>query len=127
MAAWTIFDYLEADGSNDIRAWIDSLPIKAQVKIDVRIRFLEATPTWPPQYISALVGCDGIYELRVVSGGVQYRPLGFYGPARREFTLLKGAIEKGGKLEPRDACVVAQARMVIVNGNRTRIEPHRFA
>jgi hypothetical protein len=125
MAAWTIFDYLEADGGNAIRAWIDSLPIKAQAKIDTRLRHLEVTRVWEPQYISALVGCDDIYEIRIVSSG-QYRPLGFYGPAHREFTILLGAVEKGGRLIPRDACAIAQARMEIVNGNRNRIEFHRY-
>jgi len=126
MAGWTIFDYLAENGQNEIRAWIDSLPKKAQVKIDTILRHLEATPVWSPQYISDREDCDGIYELRIVSGGVQYRPLGYFGPQRREFTLLMGAIEKGGRLEPRDFCDVAQRRREIVNGDRNRIVPHRF-
>jgi hypothetical protein len=128
MGTWEIFDYVEADGTNAIRVWIDSLPTAAQVKIDTIIRYLEATQVWPPQYISALKDCAEIYELRIVSAGVQYRPLGYFGPGpgRYQFTLLMGAIEKGGKLEPREFCKVATRRREIVNGDRNRIAPHRF-
>lgn len=37
---------------------------------------------------------------------VQCRLIGFFGPARREFTLLLVAKEKGGKLIPRTACQI---------------------
>lgn len=48
-------------------------------------------------------------ELRINSHGVQYRPLCCYGPDQKGVTILVGAIEKGGRFEPRSACVVAQA------------------
>ncbi|SRR5258708_6024256 len=126
MAAWTIFDYVDDHDNNVIRAWIDSLPPKAQARIDAIIAYLQITEVWPGQYISDRKDCDKVYELRIASGGVQYRPLGFYGPQRREFTILMGAVEKGGKLEPRDFCTVATRLRGIVNANRNRIEPHRF-
>ncbi len=126
MAEWTIFDYVGPDGVNEIRVWIDSLPKMAQVRIDGIIGYLQITPVWPPNYISALETCDDIYELKIKSGGVQYRPLGFYGPRRREFTILMGAIEKGRKLQPREFCTIATRLMEIVNGDRNRIVPHRF-
>jgi hypothetical protein len=125
--AWTIFDYLAEDGTNEIRDWIDSLPFKAQVKIDTRIRYLEACSlVWPENYISALRGCDDIYEFRIPASGVQYRPLGYYGPERGEFTILMGAIEKGGKLEPRQYCATATQRREKVNADRNRIIRHQF-
>lgn len=126
MGWWTILDYLAADGTNEIRSWLDRLPTAAQVRIDARIGYLQITRVWPPQYISARRDCQGIYELKIVSSGVQYRPLGFYGPERREFTLLMGAIEKGGRVEPRDFCDIALERRKIVNDDRSRIVPHRF-
>jgi len=125
MNPWTIFDFLDASGENVIRQWIDSQPLAAQVKIDTRIRYLEATQNWAPNYISALKGCDDIYEIRIVSNGVQYRPLGMYGPNRGQFTLLLGTIEKGGKL-PKGACTTARDRIGVVNGDRNRIEFHRI-
>jgi hypothetical protein len=126
MATWTIFDYVDASGTNEIRVWMDGQPKMAQVRMDAIIGYLQITPVWPGQYISALKTCNDIYELKIKSGGVQYRPLGFYGPQQREFTLLMGAIEKGGILIPRDFCTIATRLRGIVNGNRNHIVPHRF-
>jgi hypothetical protein len=126
MSPWRILDYVEADGANVICFWIDSLPIQAQVRIDTRIRYLEATAIWPAQYISALKTCHGIYELKIVSSGVQYRPLGYFGPSRQEFTLLMGSIEKGGELEPRDFRKIAERRREVTDANRKRVVPHQY-
>src|ERR1022692_4432665 len=95
MAMWTFYNFLEERGVNPLRQWLDSLPDKARAKINTRILFLMAQPIWPEQYVSALTGWPELVELRVVHANVQYRPLGFYGPARREFTLVLGAVEKG--------------------------------
>jgi hypothetical protein len=75
--------------------------------------------------VSALAGWHDIYEIRVGSSGVQYRPLGCYGPDKHEFTLLVGAIEKGGKL-PRPALETAVQRRRIILADRGRTCEHRF-
>src|SRR6266571_1531036 len=95
MSLWTFYDFRDARGVNLIRHWLDTLPAKASAKIDTRILFMMAIQAWPEQYVSALVGWPRLVELRVGSAGTQYRPLGFYGPQRREFTIVLGAIEKG--------------------------------
>jgi len=125
MAEWSFRDYLDQSGSNLIRGWIDSLPKPARVKIDAWILILEGMRTWPPQYVSALKGCDDIYELRIVQGGVQYRPIGCHGPDRREFTLLLGAVAKGRL--PRTFCETAQQRRQIILTQRGRSREHEFA
>jgi len=125
MSRWIFRDYLTERGENVIRQWLDSLPKQARVKIDYRVLLLQGIDRWPEQYVSALRGCDDIYELRIVANGVQYRPLGCYGPARGEFTLLLGAIEKGKKL-PRSTCETASQRRVIVLANRGRSRGHEF-
>jgi len=119
MPVWTFCDYLDERGSNPIRAWLDSLPIEAEAKVAARIRYLRGTMNWPPPYISAMKGQAGLMELRIVSSGVQYRPLGFHGPGRFQFTLVHGVVEKGGKL-PRSALDVAANRIKIV-----RMDPRR--
>jgi Phage derived protein Gp49-like (DUF891) len=124
MAIWTFRDYLDAQGYNVIRGWLDALPKRARAKIDGRIAILQGSESWPPQYISALKGYPGILELRVVDGGVQYRPLGTYGPLKREFTLLLGTIEKG-KLAVRD-CATAVQRRATVLADRSRTIEHEF-
>ena len=125
MSEWSFRDYLDARGGNPIRAWLDSLPKAAQAKIDARLLILEGIDVWPPQYISALKGCDDIYELRIVHSGVQYRPLGCYGPGQREFTLLLGVVEKGHL--PPMAYRTAQQRRKIILADRRRTREHQYA
>ena len=124
MAVWTFYDFLDVRGVNLIRAWLDALPDKARAKIDTRILFMQAIGIWPEQYVSAIRGWPGLVELRVVSAGNQYRPLGFYGPQGREFTLVLGAIEKG-KL-PKRVLEAASDNRRIVLADRSRICEHEF-
>jgi hypothetical protein len=119
-------DFVDARGVNVIREWLQGLPTAARVKINVRIQYLEATAHCEPQYASQLRGeCAGLMEIRIVASNVQYRPLGWYGPERREFTLLFGAIEKGNRLEPRSACAIALERKTQI-GERGRTRDHEF-
>ena len=125
MPEWIFRDYLAANGTNDIRRWVSSLPKRAQVKIDYIFLVLRGSRVWPEQYVSALKGWDDLYEIRIVADRVQYRPIGCYGPARREFTLLIGAIEKGGKL-PRGALEAATVRRKVILADRSRTCEHEF-
>ena len=119
MAVWTFYDFLDGRGVNLIRQWLDALPDKARAKINTRILFMRAIPAWPEQYVSAIKGWPELVELRVVSAGSQYRPLGFYGPQRHQFTLVLGAIEKG-KL-PSRVLEAADENRKIVLANASRI------
>jgi hypothetical protein len=122
---WTFYDFLEERGANPIRQWLDSLPAKARAKINTRILFLMAQAVWPEQYVSALTGWPELIELRVVHANVQYRPLGFYGPGRREFTLVWGAVEKGSI--PNRILEAADAnRKLVLATDRDRICGHKF-
>jgi hypothetical protein len=123
MPLWTFYDFCDTRGVNLIREWLDALPVKASAKIDARILFMQAIAIWPEQYVSALVGWPEIYELRVVSAGNQYRPLGFYGPGR-EFTIVLGAIEKG-KLPARVLKQADENRKIAISDKR-RVVPHVF-
>jgi hypothetical protein len=128
---WDFMDFLEADGSNPIRAWIDAQGKKVSVKIDTRIKHLEQVPQFDPQYVSALSGGEwegaGYIELRIGFSGVEYRPICFYGPEKRQVTLLIGAIEKGGKL-PTGTKQIADNRRSIVYADlkRNRIRKHDY-
>ncbi len=53
----------------------------------------------------------------------QYRILGFFGPARSDFTLLVGASKKGNNYDPRNALQTALERMreVKADGRRCRV------
>ena len=111
--AWVFKDFVSDRGENEIRTWLDSpdIPLKARVKFDLRIRYLQGVENLKYPYVEKWVGEEDIYEVRVVFGGVQYRCLGGYGVGRRVFTLLVGAVEKSDKLNPRDAVDTAKARM----------------
>lgn len=121
---WSFLDYLNERGDNEFLLWLRSLPKAARVKIDNRILILRAIGVWPAQYVSALKGHEGIFELRIVFSGTQYRPLGCYGPGKGEFTFLIGAIEKG-KL-PKRISELAEQRRKIILLDRSRTREHQF-
>ena len=121
---WTFKDYLDSGGTNVIRSWLDSIPLKAMLKIDSRLLFLRAVKTWPPQYVSAITGWSDLFELRIVSGGNQYRPIGFFGPQQREFTLVHAVIEKR-KLQ-KHILETARARRQVIIDDKHRSEEHIF-
>jgi hypothetical protein len=132
MAEWTFRDYqrpsTEDDESilvNEILAWTLGLPQEAQAKIDMIILTLQGSPVWPPQYVSDC-GFKDILELRVKSGGVQYRPLGCYGAQRKVFILLIGAIEKGGKIPNGDGKSAMERRRRVLDEGWPTCE-HEFA
>ena len=120
MLPWIFYDFLDSRGNNEIRAWLDGLPEKAAAKIDVRILIMmRGVSVWPAQYVSSLKGWPELVELRIVFGGNQYRPIGFYGPNRGEFTMVLGTIEKG-KL-PRRILDVADSNRKLVIADPKRI------
>ena len=121
---WMFYDFLEERGVNSIRVWLDSLPKKASGKINTRLLFMRAG-VWPEQYVSSLKGWPELVELRIVHANVQYRPLGFYGPDRGEFTIVLGAIEKG-KLPVRVLENADANRKVVTTAGRKRIREHEF-
>ena len=125
---WTFFDFVTVRGSgetfNEFHAWLNSKEVttKAKAKINGRLIALQGFALFPDQYFSAYRGWDDLYELKIVCSGVQYRPFGFYGPHRRQFTLLVGSIEKGKV--PKSTLEVADERRKIVIADPSRIVPH---
>src|SRR5882672_2844489 len=110
---WTFRDFLDGHGRNVITPWLDELPPKAKAKINARLRHLAIDDHWPHPFVKKLGGYD-VYEITVQHFGIQYRPLGFYGPQRAEFTLLLGAIEQGDRIRPPAAFDTAAERRKLV-------------
>lgn len=127
MRTWLFFDFVTERRENDIHRWLNSSQVTkaAKVKINARIAALQGFPLMPEQYISAYETWPGLVELKIVCDGAQYRPLGFYGPARGQFTLLVGGIEKGRI--PRRLLEVANERRKVVMANAGRVVPHDFS
>ena len=71
-------------------------------------------------FVSQLTDSDGIYEIRFKVRNVLYRPLGFFGPSRHEFTLLIPAREQGDRFVPRNAISLAEERKQIILQNKER-------
>jgi hypothetical protein len=127
MTTWTFWDYHSDREENEILRWLNSsdVPKEAKAKINGRIISLQGFPIFPEQYFSAYKGWNDLYELRIVFGGVQYRPFGMYGPRRRQFSLLIGGIEKGRI--PKNLLEAADERRKIAIGDPTRVRPHDFS
>src|SRR4029079_9763782 len=128
MKAWKILNFIkprDIGHINPIREWIDAQTVKAGVKIDTRIQYLEVTKVWDSKYCKKLSGHDEIYELRIVFNNIQYRPLGCMGPKDGEFTILIGAIEKGRFIPP-DAPSTAEARRKLVFEDRRYLHEHEY-
>lgn len=102
MKEWKIKVY--QDENCDFFDWRDGLPPKAKARFDNILDYLEITKILSgTSYVKQLRGYDGIYEIRFIVNNIQYRPLGCYGPERKTFVLLIGAIEQGDSFIPKTA------------------------
>ncbi len=116
MKIWTFKVFLINKTTSAIEEWMRGLPTKVQVKIRTRIKYLEITNQWVRPYFDKLSG--HIHEIRIVHSNIQYRILGCFGPAVKEFTLLIGAIEKDWKL-PKNTTTTAEERYKLISEDRS--------
>ena len=128
MAYRTFHDFISARGENVIHTWLHSkaVPKEARAEINLQIELLKNVLNLERPAVGKLHGpeCQGLIEIRVKVRGVQYRPLGYYGPADGQVTLLIGAKEKGGRLEPRTACTTAHERIRQLETGRASTREH---
>ncbi len=115
--SWIFKDFVSDRGENEIRRWLNTLPKKVIFKIDTRIKYLQEVDQLKFPYVEKWTGEVDLFEVRVVFSGVQYRILGCYGE-RKEFILLIGAVEKDWQLEPKNAVIIAKARMKLISKRR---------
>lgn len=125
---WTFYDYVDADRANVVHEWMGSLSKKARAKINTRISALESLPRprWG-DYTASLVGpgWEGIFEMRFFVDKVRLRPLFCYGPEPESATILMGAVEVGGEIEPRSAARTCQTRKAEI-GTKAHVSRHDF-
>ncbi len=115
MNAITIKTYVTERNIDDIQEWIDNLRPRAQAAIEVRIRFLALGGNWYPPYAAKLRGYNKIWEIRVKSENIQYRPLGCFGPGKNVFSILIGATKKNNRFIPPNAPKTAEERKRLIN------------
>lgn len=124
--AWTFKDLLNDAGENVIRVWLNEQNLKARLKINELLRNLSVTPLLRPPLVKKIKGHEDVFELRVNQGGVQYRPLGGYGPEHRDFTLVLGAIEHNDNIRPPNAFATAERHIADVNSGASQVIDHDY-
>jgi Gp49-like protein DUF891 len=134
MSLWVFKSFLTAvgeHGRDEIDDWYWSLPPNARARFKVILEHLRDLPQhqWPSGWVKQLRGLaegHGIFEIRFTVRNIVYRPLGFFGPDRREFTFLIGAREQGNEFVPRNAIQTAITRKDIVLKERGRAHEFRL-
>lgn len=125
MNYWIFRHFHNEQGIDLIEAWLRGLSIEDQAKIETRFALLAALKdrsAWKKPLARKLQGMKkraDIWEIRIDSDRVLYRPLGCFGPKEDEFTVLIDAIEKGtGVFEPRRAPDTAVKRYKLIHQDR---------
>ena len=124
---WVFRSYVSPNGRDVIQKWCEDVGAGAHAAFDVVLETLAQQPIdeWGRPEFAPLSGRHKkIGELRFDFKKLEYRPMGFFGPNRHEFTILIGATKKGKIYDPRDANYTAVTRMaeVIKNpGGTTRV------
>lgn len=126
--AWKIWEFLDERGRGIVEVWLRGKKIQKQARalLNQKVDLLEEKgPDLLPGLLAGPI-YDHVYKLRVTAPGVQLRPMLCKGPFNNEteFTFLLGALERGGKLEPRDAPARAAANREILIANAVRRRPH---
>jgi len=114
MSLWRFFDYHSPAGNNLIEEWYLGIPVMAQADFDVTLKLLSITADWHGLQEFKALGRKGLCEIRFKSGGVQYRPCGFFGPGERAFSIYVGCYKKQRIYEPPDAFDLAIKRRGLV-------------
>jgi len=113
LALWTIRCYVGAQGRDMIDDWRGRQSEAVCATLDARLEFLVQRPRneWLRPVFDLLSGSmREVGEIRF-KVDKQYRILGFFGPARAEFTLLIGASKKGKTYDPVGTLETALKRM----------------
>jgi hypothetical protein len=123
MRKWTIYDYVDPEEGNLIRAWSYQLQKKERAKLNQR---LDSLSLHGPELIPGILsptGVQSIFKLKI-HGQVQLRPMLCEGPGRSEmaFTLLLGAFEVSWKYVPEGAPeLAAKLREALTRDIRRRV------
>ena len=120
-------DHVEASGRNHFADWMDGeIPPAAKVAINARFTQMIPMPRWPEKWVSTYQGYPGLLEARILFNGVQYRPLFTYrSSVARQIVLLRGAIEKGGKIRRSVLDAAYARREELIKHDRARADALR--
>lgn len=126
----SLFDYVDINDINIIKAWLDQKEPKTKAKLNARLNALEQMDRaeWGKLNTEVLKGDkDGLVAVKVQFRRIQYRMLGYDGPNRGEFTLLVCGEEHNNKYIPLDIGRKAFERIRDIEANPiTRRIRHDF-
>ena len=124
---WGVYFYLGgARRENIIRAWLkrERVPLAQIAAFQEKIDALErGGPEMVPGFISETPIARDIYKMKIKGnkGMKQLRPMCCRGPfGPNEYTILVGAVERDGKLDPEDAEERAQDNLSSLKADPTR-------
>ncbi len=120
MSKVSLFDYVDINDINVIKAWLDQKEPKAKAKLKTRLIILEQMDRaeWGKLNTEVLKGDkNGLVAVKVLYRRIQYRMLGYDGPNRGEFTILACGTEHNNRYIPLDIGPIAFGRMTAVGAN----------
>jgi len=97
---WRFFGYQSSDEGRPVQFWYDGLSVEAREEITDLFQTLQIITNrlWRRPEFDPLPGAGGISEVRPreirnADGGFTYRIYGYFGPNKREYTLLHGTLK----------------------------------
>jgi hypothetical protein len=122
---WKFSVYFSGSGRSDTQRIIDQLDVETKIAFAVRVRYLANTlrKDWIEPQAKRLQGERNIYEIRFKARQLQCRPLGYFGPGEKQFTILIWCTHKQQIYFPPDAIKTAARRRSNIDGGRAYIEP----
>ena len=91
---WEFRSYVSLRGECELADWYGKASDNIQAAFDTRLKNLSQISQWREPLATKLENGDGLVEIRYKADGVQQRPIGFYGPNQRQFTILICATAK---------------------------------
>jgi phage-related protein len=100
--------YQTSSGASPVEEFLDSLSDQHAQKVAWVLRLVERLERVPARYLKKMVGTDELWEIRVQTGGRNYRLLGFFDGSVL-LVLTSGFVKKQQKT-PRKEIELAQHR-----------------
>ena len=105
----TIEFYRTETGRSPVEEFLDSLPDKHAQKVTWVLRIVERLDIVPKQYLKKLVDTEDLWEIRAISGGNNYRFLGFYYETKL-LVLTNGFSKKQQKIPEKEIDLARRRR-----------------
>lgn len=124
---WRLFSFIDARGNSAVQNWYESQSKKVQAEFETAFRYLRVSPDtdWAYPRAKALHGnCKGFIEVRFKVDRIHYRAIGFRGPEKRVYTVVR--ITDKNHFD--DSCVKECKRRELIENDRSyRHEPDCFS